>query len=131
MRIVHGHYPPNYKKIADALAPGPNAIFCYGESIYIPGGFDIPPWLEAHEAVHSRQQRAVGIEPWWDRYIVDPEWRFAQELEAHRMEWRVFIDGKPTRPQRRHMIKILSRRLSGPLYGNIVTRAAARRAIEK
>lgn len=57
MRIEKSR-PPNFDAIAAVLpgALGKNVIFCYGDTIYNPGGQVIPLQLLAHEAVHSIQQ---------------------------------------------------------------------------
>lgn len=118
MRIIHD-FPPNYDKIKAALNPGPGAIFCWGTAVYVPGGGDLSGPLGAHEKVHCIQQ-GVDIEGWWDNYIADPAFRLAMEIPAHQREWEYFCDHGANRAERRRMISIIAKRLSGKLYGNLV-----------
>ena len=94
MKIVDA-YPPNIDKIARAL-PGARrkgVMFSYGSIIYAPHGTRVSPALKAHEGVHGERQLEIGIEKWWDQYIDDKQFRFHEELLAHRAEydwWRTF-----------------------------------------
>lgn len=121
MKIIKG-YPPNYKEIRGVLpaAREPGVLFCYGDCIYNPSGEKIPPWLIKHEEVHERQQAAVGgPEAWWRMYLTDPAFRYAQELEAHVVEWAAYKDKAPfpTRKERERYLEAIARRLSSRLYG--------------
>lgn len=124
MRILRA-YPPNWPEIRAALkeAIRPGAIFCYGDTIYNPIGAKLSDALIAHEEVHSRQQ---GEDPagWWRRYIEEPQFRFEQELEAHRAEYQV-ATRDTSRQVRRSVLKALSARLASPFYGRCVTRELA------
>lgn len=79
---IKNEYPPNYELIKLALNPPPHTVFCYGETIYNPSGREIPPDLEHHEAVHSRQQAGYP-DAWWAKYLTDADFRLSQELEAY------------------------------------------------
>lgn len=124
MKIIKA-YPPNWLDIRAAFKESirPGAIFCYGDTIYNPIGAKLSDALIAHEEVHSRQQ---GDDPrgWWFRYIGDPQFRFEQELEAHRAEYRVAAHDS-SRQVRRSILKQLASRLAGPLYGRCVSRDRA------
>ena len=126
MKIVVG-YPPNFKALREAFNPGPNAIFTYGDTVYSPSGDVLSPELRAHEAVHIKQQ-AGGAEAWWDRYLVDVEFRLAQELEAHRVEYQTYCGRDKDRNRRSRFLNAIAARLASPMYGNIITvREALRR----
>lgn len=134
MKIVAG-LPPNFAKIAAAL-PGartPNAIFCYGDTVYVANGQAIPRWLADHEAVHAQQQSIVGLDKWWDLYIDDPRFRFSQEIDAHRTEWRSWMVATGgtwrNRADRRRYMRICAGRLSGSLYGSLASFDEAKRLI--
>ena len=132
MKIIVAR-PPNFAAIAAALpmAYKPGVIFCFGDSIYNPAGGPISPWIMTHERVHSKQQGADPL-AWWDRYIADVEFRFAQELEAHRAEWRAWLAAAArNRAERRGYMVIIGMRLAGPLYGEMVRFAEARDLILK
>lgn len=128
MNIVRG-YPPNFHEIVAVFPAARTAgvIFTYGSTAYNTGPHDLTPALEAHEAVHSRQQ---GADPagWWASYLTSANFRFSQELEAHREEYRVAIDGA-NRNQRRVALKAIATRLAGPLYGKVVSLKQAKNMI--
>ncbi len=130
MKIVKGR-PPNFDEIVAAIphAANPNVLFAYGNTIYTPSGSEISPWIVAHEEIHSMRQ---GADPdgWWRRYLVDKQFRFTEELVAHRCEWRTWMNmGVRNRHDKRFMMRIIAGRLSGPLYGSIVNFDAARTMI--
>lgn len=130
MKIIHAR-PPNFDAIAAALpmAHAKTVIFTYGDTLFVPGGGAISPWIMTHEHIHSVQQGADPI-AWWDRYIADVEFRFAQELEAHRAEWRAWLAAAPrNRAERRGYMVVVGSRLAGPLYGRMVRFAKARELI--
>lgn len=134
MKIVHAR-PPNFDKIAAVFpqAKGKNVVFTYGSCIYVPSGGELRAWTKAHEGVHySRQTDDVKkIEAWWDRYLVDPEFRLAEELPAHRAEWKSIRQAVRDRNARAQMLKELAQRLASPFYGNLLTLAKARVEIAK
>lgn len=128
---VEVKYPPNIDAI-DKVLPGTkrNAIprsiyFCYGHTIYNPSGRPIPIHLMAHEATHVCQQVYDGRDKWWDKYLADTKFRYQQELEAHLVEFEKYVLDNPNRHSRRAYVKIAAQRLSGPLYGKLITRRAA------
>lgn len=129
MNIVIGR-PPNHDRIAAAfpLARFPGAIFCYGGTIYNPGGGPVTPPLLAHERVHSYRQGG-DPESWWDRYLADPAFRLAEELPAHQAEWLHFCREGHGRGERRRYLAQLAERLSSPLYGSLITKDRARSLI--
>lgn len=130
MRIVKSR-PPNFDKIVAAIpaAAGEKVMFTYGDAIYVPNGADVPPWLIAHEQVHSLRQ-GQSPDVWWDRYLSDRQFRFTEELVAHRIEWITWVNGGTrNRHDKRGMMKVIAGRLSGPLYGRQVSFDAARTMI--
>jgi hypothetical protein len=132
VKIVVGR-PPNFDQIAAVLpeARGERTIFCYGDTIYNPGGGKIPRTLRAHEAVHSARQGTTEgeIRAWWTRYLADPQFRFDEELPAHQAEYASFCSGEGDKEKRFRFLVGLAKRLSGPLYGQVVDFFGAKRAI--
>lgn len=128
MKIVSGT-PPNYADIVrvfpDACRQG--VIFTYGDTVYVNGDPDIPIQLKVHEGVHIQQQKATGVQPWWDRYLEDRDFRFEQELVAHRAEYHR-LRNIDRNLGRRHL-EFIAKRLSSPLYGGMCTLREARKAI--
>lgn len=122
--------PPNYQEILlhfpDANRPG--VIFAYAPYIYAPSG-NVPPELVDHEKVHIARQQKIGVEEWWRRYLTSPEFRFQEEVLAHRAEYRHIVQ-HGTRFARRRALKELAKRLSGPLYGKMCKPSMAEAIIE-
>lgn len=126
-------YPPNIDAIREVFPLTGSEIFAWGDTIFNPSGDKIPSWLIAHEQVHERQQ-AGDPQAWWDRYLVDKQWRFEQELEAHRVEYNTFCISPwalGNRNKKRAFLKELARRLSSPMYGNVATYQQCRMAIKR
>lgn len=129
MQIVHD-FPPIIDRIREVFPLDGNEIFAWGETIYNPTGNKLPVWLIEHEKVHSRQHSDVGgPEKWWDRYLVDPEWRYQQELEAHQREYRSFCAYNKDRNKRVKYLQMIARRLASPMYGSVVKPGEAMRRI--
>lgn len=104
-------------------------LFSWGPGlIYNPDRVEIPGCLFAHEAAHGRRQDG-DIEGWWDRYLDDPEFRLAEEIIGHRAELRHLIEGGMNRQQRRGTARAIAHRLSGPLYGSLISQKKALAAI--
>lgn len=103
-------FPPNYAEINRAFKiRGKHVIFAYGDIIYNPSRIVIPPELLAHEAVHGARQNGNPA-AWWDRYITDSHFRLEEEIPAHQAEYQVS-----------RQLKAIAERLSGPLYGNLIS----------
>jgi hypothetical protein len=122
MKVVTD-YPPNIEFIRQHFELDGNEIFTYGDTVYSPTG-PISVWLIAHEKVHCRQQ---GADPdgWWQRYVDDIQFRFEQELQAHRAEYKCVIKHIKDINVRRKLLYAISRRLSSPLYGSLVSHQEA------
>lgn len=128
MKIVHTP-PPNYEAIRKAFPAADfdaGTIFTYGDEVFTKK--PLPDHLEAHEAVHTRQQTDPAA--WWDRYLVDTAFRFDQELEAYRAQWQFVLKHYRNREERAYILHAISRDLAGPMYGNIISQSDARRLIE-
>lgn len=113
--------PPNFNeiiKVFPSVEYATGVIFCYGDAIYNPNGIYLSEASITHERVHSIQQ---GIHPkeWWDEYLINPEFRLQQEIEAYGTEYSV----DP------YNIDHYARVLSGPTYGNIISFEEAKRKI--
>lgn len=133
MSIVIGD-PPNIADIAEVFPMvrerrTKGIFFCYGDTIYNPSGRVIPIELIAHECIHSLQQADWGVQFWWARYLTDKQYRFDQELEAHRVEYASFVEQGNNRVFRRRYLAGVAERLAGPLYGNMCKKREAMRLI--
>lgn len=127
MKIVNAN-PPNYEKIVAAF-PMVTTIyrpyFCYGDTIYNPGGAPLAPEKVVHESVHMMQQLEVGIEWWWDMYIADKAFRLQEEVDAYRMEYKEYCRLHKNREQRFVTLQNLAGQLAHELYGSLCTKAEA------
>lgn len=127
MKVIRA-YPPFYNEIEARLHPEPNTIFAWGDTIFNPSGGYVSPALRMHEAVHGLRQ-GQDIAGWWHRYIDDPTFRLAEEIPAHRVEYRTFCRKHKNWNRRAEMLEIIAARLAGPLYGELITLESARSEI--
>lgn len=117
--------PPNFDELARVFPiAGQGVLFAWGDIIYNPMNVFIAPQLLAHEATHGLRQRNA-IEEWWRRYVDDTEFRLREEVVAHRAEFRHLVDIGMNRHQRRTTAKKIAKRLSGPMYGNLLSQNRA------
>ena len=131
-------FPPNYDQIKEAIPTvvDTQPIFCFGPDIYNPYGHQLDKHIIAHEAVHYVQQQAVGTpELWWQRYLIDPEFRVREEVQAYREQIRSFKQTriltkwgtriKPPFKWRKNYALALAQALSSPMYGEVINKARA------
>lgn len=125
---VETSYPPNYSEILKHfdIKDRKTIVFTFGDTLHNPGGGNISPDLMAHEETHQRQQ-GKSPEDWWEKYLADPDFRLAQELAAYRVQYRAIVG----RPQKRAVLQKISKDLSGPMYGNIISRDQAKQLIKE
>lgn len=130
MEIVYAK-PPNYERIAEAfdIENSPGVIFTYGNKLYVPAGerLKIDKPLMKHEETHARQQKAMGIDAWWDNFLNDRNFRLSQELEAYREQYRAMAD--IPLEQRIGYLDHICKDLSGAMYGNILSYDEAKAVI--
>jgi len=140
MKVVRAR-PPLFDLIdAKFNILGKPILFSWGRKIFIPtGDLNVSPALMVHERTHGARQLAYAsassftedqrIELWWRRYIIDIDFRAAEEVLAHRAEYRHLCDHAGGRNQRRRHLSIIATRLSHPLYGPMMNKVAARKAL--
>lgn len=128
MNIVSGT-PPNFEKIVAVFpaAARKGVVFTYGDTVYVNGDAVLPVQLEVHEGVHIEQQKLIGRDVWWDRYLTNDRFRFEEELTAHRAEYRKLCSISKSLGKK-HLFFIADR-LSSPLYGGVCTLKEAKKAI--
>lgn len=111
-------YPPNWQKLVELYgAKWGRTVVTYGDTCYC--AHPLSPDLEVHESVHARQQ--ANPKEWWERYYTDAAFRFEQELEAYREQFKFF---RRVIPDRNRLFKErdrLARDLAGPMYGKCVS----------
>ena len=118
--------PPLWAEIdAKFHVEGKPVLFSWGNIIYNLQGVQIAPELFAHEALHGERQ-LLYCEPmtneelivdWWNRYIQDEAFRYAEELEAHRAEYQFLAAGVKDRNKLNRLLVRTAARLTSPLYG--------------
>jgi len=130
MRIKH-NLPPNYSEIVKhfpAVVRMSGVVFTYGDTLFVPSGNTIPDHLMKHEETHQRQQAELGVETWWKMYFESPHFRLKQEVEAYRAQY-AYIKEYSNRQSRRQLLQKLAKDLSKAMYGNLVSKAEAKRLI--
>lgn len=125
---ISDEYPPNIEEIRSVLTPPESAMFCYGDTIHNPSKNPIDLALMVHEGTHQIQQDGKPKE-WWGRYLKEPEFRFKQELEAYRTQYRVYEQTIKNRDQLALRVHNMAKDLSGAMYGNIISYPQAVKSI--
>lgn len=128
--------PPNFQKILKKFSVESQPIvFTFGDVIYNPSKGMIPPHVLVHEQVHVKQQKLTASgqpttpDEWWDKYLDDPVFRLAQELDAYRTQYKYICDVVSDRNTRARILTKLASDLSGDMYGRILTHAEAMKKI--
>lgn len=132
VEVIYGQRPPNFDKILQVfpMAVMPGVVFAYGDKIYIPSGADIAPEILSHERVHCERQIVMGVEAWWDRYLIDPRFRYEEELLAHKVEYSFLRGLYPGQARKQAILSHVAQKLSAKLYGSMVTLEQAKRALK-
>jgi hypothetical protein len=116
LKIVRD-FPPNILEIdAHFHCIGDSVLYAYGDTIYNPKGIHVPNFLLAHETIHMMRQMTTTPEAWWTKYIEDEEYRYAEELAAHRVEFAVLSQQIADRNARAKLLMLTAARLTAPLY---------------
>jgi len=134
MKIIRA-YPPIYSTLVThfPIKGKQNILYAWGDTIFNPSGHPVPQWLHDHEAVHGQRQLAIAaaapfsapIYRWWDQYIMDTQFRLSEEILAHRAEWKSFVKHNLTLGKQEDYLRGMVERLSGPLYGKVISPKAA------
>lgn len=133
MKIVHDK-PPIYERARAVFKFSPHAgiLFAWGDTIYATNGAGVSGDLMAHESIHELQQEVAGGPAiWWDRYLVDPEWRLEQEIEAYGAQVRYMRVMQYNKKKFSQILDKITFDLSGPMYGSIIGYAEAQRQIQE
>lgn len=128
---VAKEFPPNYDRICEVIPAVKDIrgiVFTYGDTIYNPDDMPVEDHLDVHESVHQAQQAKMGIEEWWEEYLKNPQFRLEQELEAYRAQYQFTRKVYGLAPAG-DLLKQVADDLSGTMYGNIMRRKDARKAI--
>ena len=109
--------PPNIEQIDAAFGTrGKHGIlYAHGGKIYNPSGVAVPPALIVHELTHIMRQ-GNDSDAWWQKYIEDMEFRYDEELHAHKAELNTRLQATRDRNLRAKIVMETAARLSNPLY---------------
>jgi len=115
-------WPPNIKEIKKVFdLTGMNPIFAFGDVIFNPGGREIDEPLAFHETTHSIQQENYGsVGSWWERYLVDKDFRLEQEIPAYRNQYARYCELVKDRNRRIKYLYSLAYNMASPMYGRMV-----------
>lgn len=91
-------------------------MYTFGDTIYNPNGVPLPDPLVAHEMVHMMHQLSMSPEAWWNKYIEDQEYRYQQELLAHKAEFSLACQYTKDRNVHAKLLMATAARLVAPLY---------------
>lgn len=126
--------PPNYDEVAAffKLDPGQAIFFTYGDTVYNPGMVKISEDLIRHEETHIEQQEANSevADLWWKRYLRDPEFRIQEEAEAYGNQYAFMCARNHDRNYQARYLHEIAGHLSGPVYGNAISRQDAAKLIK-
>lgn len=126
-------WPPRRAEIEGRFGKLPDSvIFAWGDKIMVPGGAPLQQWLVDHELVHLQQQKDIGgVDQWWDKYLVDDQFRLDQELEAHVVEYRSYCRAFRDRNEQARYLSLIGGRLANKMYGSIISKGEAMRRIRR
>lgn len=116
--------PPNFKEIVEVFpqAAKRTTLFAYDDTIYISSGSPaIPDFLIAHETVHLERQQKIGVKEWWDKYLTEHDFRYYEELLAHRAEFQRMIKFSTSESWKKKVVIETAKRLTNSLYRFSVT----------
>ena len=132
VQVVYGEYPPNFDKIkATFPMAGASTVYAYGERIFVPSGEEIEPEILAHEMVHCERQLSMGIAEWWDKYMADEQFRLAEEVLAHQVEYSFLRGLYPGACRKKEILDHVAGKLSHPLYGSMCGMKRARELVKR
>lgn len=141
--IVVNDRPPLWDLIDKTFSvAGKPILFAWGRYIYDPENVGVTRELHSHEEIHGERQIQYGakllginakyddaVGAWWHHYIASPPFRLAEEIPAHRAEYLSFCKRHAGRETRNKALNHIAAKLASPLYGGLITQAAARDAI--
>lgn len=132
-------------------------LWTYEDTIYNPGGFNIPDDLLVHEQTHMIQQAKYAGEgvaylldeghldeikipeqpvvnsadAWWKRYLSDADFRLEQEMQAYGVQYAFFCDKIKDRNKQAKFLVRLADTLASPLYQVAIGQIEARKGIKE
>ena|ERR1035437_2462325 len=131
--IIKNTTPPAwiYDECIKQFNPPKGTVYSFATTIFNPDGVDIPDHLIVHESVHGEQHQhnEEVATVWWRRYLVDPQFRAEQEIEAYHEQYKYICSKIKDKNARFRNLHILAQFMSAPMYGNCVSYTDAIRRI--
>lgn len=121
IEIKHSLVPPNgiYEKARDMFGVDfrQGVVFTVGDTIHSQT-WPLSPDLLIHEKTHVTQQNNYdgGAYAWWDRYFEDPYFRYVQEIEAYRNQYKALCNVFKDRNKRAKLLNTIINHLR-TMYG--------------
>jgi len=113
-------FPPVWDRLVEMFGVRKeNTVVTYGDKIY--SERELTYDIIVHEEVHQKQQRAYGVEEWWDKYLEDVVFRRSQEVEAYQKQYQYLKRVIKNREKLNNNRVRLARDLSSSQYGEMMT----------
>lgn len=132
-QIIHGK-PPIFDEAAKLFGVTEDDVVFYswGDTIYSPTGKVPSDDLLIHEATHANQQShdPIAAKIWWDKFMVDPEWRIEQEAEAFGEQLRWIRGRVKDRNTIARYVHQMSSSLASKMYGKAISYQDAMKKIK-
>lgn len=103
---------------------GLKPCWTFGDTIYNPHKGALDRALLVHEVTHMKQQQDTPV-AWWHKYLQDEHFRYEQELEAYKNQYIVYTQEIKDKNALFRALYSLATDLSGPMYGNVVSKQRA------
>ncbi len=79
-----------------------------------------------HEPIHTiQQERFGGKDKWWREYLDNPKFRYTQELEAYRKQFRWVNRNIKDGDLIKECLNHYASSLSGEMYGSLINKKEA------
>ena len=124
--------PPVWGALAARFNPNwERTAVAYGDTIHA-ASLPLPVDVEVHERVHLHQHgyTQAGAAEWWERYLNDPQFRYEQELEAYREQYRFLVRTVKDRNELARKLYKIAGDLAG-MYGLQISKGEALKAIKQ
>ena len=103
--------------------------FTYGDTLYNPSRLTLDEFFMAHEEVHAKQQENITPNIWWNNYLLYPEYRKDQEVEAYRAQYRLYCTKNSDPSRQKNYLRQLSQDLS-KRYKLVLSQNSAKHLIQ-
>lgn len=102
-------------------------VVTYGDTAYCKSG-QLSPDLRVHEETHVMQQKVLGPERFFDKYLIDPSFRMQMETEAYQRQAAFIRRTIRDRNKVTRMIHHLATSMAS-MYGDMCTYQEAQRLL--